>query len=93
MAIDWNEVFPNSSAQLALSTFHSLIKKEYDKNFPLFKAKRQYNNKKTWLTSCLCKSIREKKYTKGRSASNTNNEITYKRYQNKLTIIPKQAEK
>ena len=46
MAIDWNEVFPNSSAQLALSTFHSSIKKEYDKNFPLIKAKRQYNNKK-----------------------------------------------
>ena len=46
-AIDWNEVLPNSNAQLAFSTFHSLIKKEYDTNFPLIKVERQYNKKIT----------------------------------------------
>ena len=59
-AIDLNEVLSNSNAKLAFSTFHSLIKKEYDKNFPLIKVKRQYNNKKPWLTNCLRKSIRQK---------------------------------
>ena len=44
-AIDWNEVLPNSNARLAFSTFHSLIKTEYDTNFPLIKVKRQYKKK------------------------------------------------
>ena len=44
-AINWNEVLPNLNAQLAFSTFHSLIKKEYDQNFPLVKVKRQSDNK------------------------------------------------
>ena len=71
-AVDWNEVLPNSNAQLAFSTFHSLTKKEYDTNFPMIKVKRQYNNKNTWLTNCLRKSIRQKKNIhKGKSASNT----------------------
>ena len=70
-AIDWNEVLPNSNAQLAFSTFHDLIKIEYDKNFPLIKVKRQYDNKKPWLTNCLRKSIRQKKIIhKGKSVSN-----------------------
>ena len=93
-AIDWNEVLPNSNAQLAFSTFHSLIKKEYDTNFPLIKVKRQYNNKKPWLTNCLRKSIRQKKLDiKAKARPTLNNEITYKRYKNKLLKILKQAEK
>ena len=94
-AIDWNEVLPNSNAQLAFSTFHSLIKKEYDTNFPLIKVKRQYNNKKPWLTNCLRKSIRQKNklYIKAKAHPTLNNEITYKRYKNKLLKILKQAEK
>ena len=79
-AIDWNEVLPNSNAQLAFSTFHSLIKKEYDTNFPLIKVKRQYNNKKPWLTNCLRKSIRQKKiYIKAKARPTASWEITLPR--------------
>ena len=71
------------------------MKKEYDKNFPPIKVKRQYNNKKN-MANCLRKSIRQKKpksYIKAKARSTLNNEIRYKRYKNKLSKILKQAEK
>ena len=92
-AIDWNEVLPNWNAQLAFATFHSLIKREYDKNFPLIKVKRQYNNKKPWLTVFTNQFLKKKLYIKTKACPTLNNEIAYKRYKNKLAKILNQAEK
>ena len=67
----------------------------YDKAFPTVKVKRQYNNRKLWLTDSLRQLIhtKNKLYVVSQSRPTFTNEFIYKRYRNRLNKVLVAAEK
>ena len=92
---DWSEIYSRHNAQGAFSWFYSRLKNLYNKHFPVQKVKLRYHNRKPWLTDALKQSIRTKNklYMKYMKIKSAHNESCYKRYRNKLSHLPKIAEK
>ena len=93
--IDWKNVLPDTGAQQAFSIFHSSIKREYDKYFPVVKVKREYSNRKPWLSDDLRESIKHKNklYVKWYTRPTPTNKVIYISYKNTLSKQLKAAEK
>ena len=58
--VDWGAIYSVMNTQGAISLFHSVLVKLYNKYFPLRKLKLIYHNRKPWLTQGLKDSIKAK---------------------------------
>ena len=94
--MDWTAVREQTDCQAAFSLFYTSFKEIYNKCFPLkFIKLDQYKNRKSWLTSGLKSSIKQKNklyvcMLKNPSFSNCER---YKRYRNRLHKLLRNAEK
>ena len=75
-----------TDTQSAFSYLYNLMINLQEKYFPKRKIKIKYNFKKPWLSEGLRRAIktRNKLYRKSLSIKSSYNEITYKRYRDKL---------
>ena len=83
-ATDWNNINPNQNAWDGFSIFHSMLKSEYNKAFPIVKIKKKYSNQKLWLTNGLKESIKKNNElcVNSRNKPTWNNVVTNKWYKN-----------
>ena len=58
--VNWDDLIPTVNAQNAFTLFLNKLSNEYHKAFPMVKIKKQYNNRKPWLTPALRDSIKKK---------------------------------
>ena len=85
--VNWDDLIPTVNAQnAAFTVFFNKLKCEYDKAFPIVKIKKNYNNRKPWLSPALRGSIKKKNklYVKMHNRPTLHNTILYKQYRNKL---------
>ena len=93
--IDWETLYISGNAQESFTWFHSTLLKLFNKHFPKRTVTKKYNTRKPWLSQSLKDAIKKKNklYVKLIKLNTTANEVTYKRYRNKLNHILKYAER
>ena len=93
--IDWANVTGCNDCQTSFSTFYDIIKRCYDKAFPIQKIKKGYNNRLPWLTDELKQSIKYKNklYVKAKKHDTVFNKINYNDFKYSLQCQMKQKEK
>ena len=93
--IDWETLYISGNAQESFTWFHSTLLKLFNKHFPKRTVTKKYNTRKPWLSQSLKDAIKTKNklYVKLIKLNTTANEVTYKRYRNKLNHILKYAER
>ena len=92
---DWSEICNVHDTQKSFDLFHSKLITFYNKYFPEVRINKKYSNRKPWLSEALRSSIRNKNklYHKYKKIPSLKNEVTYKRYRNRLNHLLKIAEK
>ena len=93
--IDWETLYISGNAQESFTWFHSNLLKLFNKHFPKRTVTKKHNTRKSWLSQSLKYAIKTKNklYAKLIKLNTTANEVTYKRYRNKLNHILKYAER
>ena len=93
--IDWETLYISRNAQESFTWFHSTFLKLFNKHFPKRTVTKKYNTRRLWLSQSLKDAIKGKNklYMKLIKLNTTANEVTYKRYRNKLNHILKYAKR
>ena len=88
-------MYRTSDTQGAFDILHNQLVALFNKHFPKVKVKREYNNRKPWLSEALKNSIRYKNklYKKSKRVKSAFYEEYYKQYKSKLQHLMKVAEK
>ena len=92
---DWTQVISCNDAQQSYTLFHTQFSLLYENCFPKRVIKRNYKNRKPWLTEGLKKSIRIKNslFILSKKHNSEEMESNYKKYRNRLTTLLRNAER
>ena len=92
---DWDDIMSMNDAQQAYTHFHNVYSDLYNTCFPLKEIKSGYKTRKPWLSEGMKKQIKIKNrlYRRYKKTNNSDHEVLYKRFKNKLNGNLIKAEK
>ena len=92
---NWDDVMDNTDVKSAYNMFHDDICTVYNTCFPVRVFKYGYRNRKPWLSDGMKQriKIKNKLYRKQKISGNSNDELIYKQFRNKLNKLLADAER
>ena len=86
---DWSVMYTSSGTQEAFHLFHNKLLELHNKHFPKIRIKKDYSNRKPWLSEALRNCIKRKNnmYYGFKKLPSVSNETCYKKYRNNLNHI------
>ena len=92
---DWSPVLQCPDPEAAYTSFHNEFLQTYNTCFPIKVSKNKYKCKKTWLTTALKNSIKNKNklYLISKKHPTSENILIYKQFRNKLNSLIRSCER
>merc|ERR1712208_254324 len=81
-SVDWIRLCDDNNTNNSFELFHNKLRELHNQYFSITKIKKEYNNRKPWLTEGLRSSIKTKNklYSKYKKVDSVANETIYKSY-------------